>query len=289
MALALAMVTTGCAGIEANPVVQKVAQSPVTPVVLQIVKGALVKLATQQGAQNPPVGVVALAGVWGVDQLEKKVAEIRKASQGKKEEESATLLLVNQVIDGVQRTSVFRITTNRKIVVAMNGKFVQEIEERKITITAEPGTDSTIVVSDAQAGQVPFITGAVALSPSNLFTKDHTRADLDGGRDEEVADGDKAADLRVEGGKYGLTAVNGARAARWTSSDDPSLAGCGSLPGDSWGTRLYEEFPGAGVAKDVWCVQTGDGRYGTLAWSGTGAMHMHVWNFRYVLWKKPGE
>ncbi|MEU7701487.1 hypothetical protein [Streptomyces sp. NPDC039028] len=287
VALALAMVTTGCAGIEANPVAQKVAESPVTPVVLRIVKGALVKLAAQ-GVQNPTVGVVAVAGVWGVDQLEKKVAEIRKASQGKEGEENATLLLINQVIDGVQQTSVFRITTNRKIVVAMNGKFIQEVEDRKITITAEPGTDSTIVVTDAQKGQVPFINGKVGITyhyAVDFITDDRSRADLDTGRDKELTHDDPAVDLKTEK-EGGMTAVNGAKAARWTGPGNPSLAGCSSLPERSWITGLYSYLPQRNVNQDVWCVRTGEGRYGTLAWAGSGDA---VWNLGYVLWKKPGD
>ncbi|MFJ8039894.1 hypothetical protein ACIRBX_05160 [Kitasatospora sp. NPDC096147] len=280
VALGLALVTTGCT-MEANPVVRQVAQNPVTPIVLEIVKGGLVKLATSAGAQNPPVAAIALAGVWGVSELEKKVAEIRKEAGAA--EPDTTLLLINQTIDGTVRTSVFKISTGRKLSVALNGRFVQEIEPRRISITAEPGTDSTIVVSDAKAGEAVFISRTLAMGSG-----DRSYADLETGRDNKVKRDDRSADLRVDGGG-GLTTVNGAWAAKWTSTDTPSLAGCGSLPEASWTTVLYPEEPPVEVYKDVWCLRSGDGRYGTFAWGGGIAGWPDQWKLAYVLWKKADD
>ncbi|MFE0459704.1 hypothetical protein ACFW1A_10640 [Kitasatospora sp. NPDC058965] len=283
MALATTLAATGCS--QANKVVSEVAQSPITPIVLKIVHDQLVQLAADSAPVNPTVAAVATLGVFAVDAASSQVAAEQKKNKAAAD---ATYLLITQTIGGKTETSIFKITTSHKLLVAMNGTFVESIEPKKVTITAQPGTDSTIVVTDAQAGQVPYINATVHLrrrSAIHLGSGDYTHADLDTGRDKDLPAPDKNADLQV-GDTADLKAVNGAEASRWTSSDAPSQAGCQSLPEGSWTTVLYTVNPG-GLGNDVWCVRSKQGRYGVLA--GAAASPNYDWNIGYVLWKKPDD
>jgi len=284
LVLSLAMTTTGCT--ETNNVIKVAAQSPITPIVLKIVHGGLVTIA--EDVPSPQAKAVALVGVFAVDTLSSAVAS--EQNNEKAMAEDAVLLLVTQTIRGQVQTSVFKITTSHKLIVAMNGKFIETLEPKKITITAEPGTDSTIVVTDAQAGQITYINAKINLAPSNFANNmlgDHSHTDLDTGRDKNLPDPNQNADL-FDSGTGGVVTVNGAKAARWTSSDAPTLAGCESLPKAAWTTKLYGSFQNlGGPGGDVWCVLSKQGRYGTLASGGNNANY--AWTFGYVLWKKPGD
>ncbi|MFE0465242.1 hypothetical protein ACFW1A_38940 [Kitasatospora sp. NPDC058965] len=286
VALAVVLAATGCT--EANKVVKAAAQSPITPIVLKIVHDRLVEIVATNAVDDPAVAGVALMGVFGVDALSSQVAAEQKkdAAAG-----DVTLLLVAQTINGKAETSVFKVTTDHKLVVAMNGKFIESLEPKKITITAEPGTDSTIVVTDAQASQIPYLHATVAMGPSNFINNnidgDHSHADLDTGQVKNLPDVGKNADLYVSV-TGSVATVNGAKAARWTAKEAPSLAGCSSLPDTAWTTQLYGSYSSfGGPGDDVWCVRSKQGRYGTLA--GGGTSFSYAWNFGYVLWKKPGD
>lgn len=285
-ALMLGAGLTGCS--QAADAARDAAQSPIAPIVLKIVHGALVEAA----ADDPtPLSVLALLGVFATDKAESYVAKEQKLAAA---DNQFTLLVVEQTVKGTRESSVFKISTGHKLVVAMNGRFIETIQPNLITISATPNTDSTIVVTDADAGQVVYKHATVNLSGSvpviNWVYGDHSLIDLDTGQDKNLKNVANA-DLKVDSDAQ-IQTENGAKAALWTLTGTPSLATCESLPATQWTDSLFAQNGltnrlGNRTAHNVWCVRSKEGRYGVI--SQVNANLNYAWTFDYVLWKKPGD
>jgi hypothetical protein len=273
---------------QTGDVIDAAAQSPLAPIVLKIVHGALVAAATDDPT---PLSVLALLGVFATDKASAFVAKEQKIAAANNQ---FTLLEVDQIVKGRRETSIFKVTTEHKLVVAMNGKFIETIQPNLITISPAPNTDSIIVVTDADAGQVPYIRATVNMSASetlvNMVYGDHSLVDLDTGKDKNVKN-IKDADLKLDLDAQ-IETENGAKAALWTLPGDPSLATCESLPASQWTDTLFAsdgvlDRLGNRSAHNVWCVRTKEGRYGAV--SQRTANINYAFTFDYVLWEKPGD
>ncbi|WP_326552789.1 hypothetical protein [Micromonospora sp. NBC_01813] len=248
----------------------------------------VVELAKESVAALPaPYRIVAEVGIYATEEAANEQAA----------DQDATYLLINQTIDGAQQVSVFRIDTTRKLRIDMDGRFVTEIEQNRITITADPTVDSTLVITDA-LGSEPVYAGSRL-----VFDGDDLHYDLDTGRfgdpaqDPEFAAAMDLVEPRFAGTWSSLTGGqaalrNGAKAADWDEGT-PTLGGCSSLPDSAWndeevvqglfsGNRWRQLFP-------VYCIQTSDGRYGTLTQRTSVDGEQGPLQLEYVLWKKSGD
>jgi len=264
--LALALAVTGCA--QATSDVSAVMQSPITPIVLHVARDGLITVAEDSG--NPVVGGIAILGVAGIDLIDSKLRQARASAPGD------TLLVVRQTAHGQVKATIFKITTGRELQVAMNGKFIAEITPHEITITAEPGTGSTIVITDVNAGERVYRSGKLQLQHYR------SQADLDTGTDKNIPAG--KAEIE-EGFSTRLVTLDNTTGAPWTAGGQPSLATCASLPRQQWGTVLVGYRMTKVPAGTTWCVHTSQGRYGVII---MGASLLYD-DFSYVLWKKPGD
>lgn len=251
----------------------------VAPIVLEVAKDVAESLPT-------PQGLIAKLGVYALERTAEQQAE----------DADATYLLIDQTVDGKQQVSVFRIDTRRTLRIDMNGRFITDIERNKITIRVDPDVESTIVITDAEADEPVFGGGRF------VFDADHVNYDFDTGRfgdpalDPAFAEQMDAVDPNVAG-TYdsvtgGLAALrNGARSADW-GDGTPSLSGCSAIPDSDWDN---EEIVSALLTQNRWnrlhpvyCIQTSDGRYGTLTqrFANDDIETIHI---EYVLWSLPSD
>ena len=233
-----------------------------------------------------PQGLIVKLGVYALE----------KTAQQQAEDADATYLLIDQTVDGQQQISAFRIDTQRKLRIDMNGHFIADIERNLITIRVDPDVASTIVITDAEADEPVFTGGRF------VFDADHVNYDFDTGRfsdpdlDPEFASELDAVDPIVAG-TYdsvtgGLAALrNGARSADW-GDGTPTLAGCSAIPDSDWDN---EEIVSALLTQNRWnrlhpvyCIQTSDGRYGTLTqrFANDEIETIHI---EYILWSLPND
>ncbi|MFY1637493.1 hypothetical protein ACN27F_30190 [Solwaraspora sp. WMMB335] len=256
-------------------------EEAIMPIVIEVAKEVAVTL-------PPPYDVIAQVGIYATEEVAREQAADR----------DATYLLIEQTIEGEQQVSVFRIDTTRKLRIDMDGRFVAEIEQNLITITADPAVDSTIVITDALDGEPVFIGGRFVLDADHLYYDLDTARFGDPDQDPEFA---AAVDLvepefagvrnMFTGGRAALR--NGALAADWDEGT-PTRGGCSALPESAWNDEKVVEgmFSGNRWQRvvPVFCIRTSDGRYGTLAHrlptddEPEGTLQME-----YVLWKEPGD
>lgn len=258
-------------------------------IVLQASSNQLVQIAA---AIDPRLGAIAFIAVVAWDNVEAVLGHEHARAP------ADTLLVVRQTIDGKQKASIFRITAKRKLQVALNGKFAEQITRHRITITVAPGSSSTIVVADAQVAHDTYRSGAMLMVDSNKinsFLVGHRRyANLDTGRDTNVspADAELQAGLGTE-----LSAVHGTTAARLTGGAQPSLATCSGLPKNQWttslsGYRLTSIPPGT-----IWCLHTSQGRYAAIIFTvGPGGLlakldggSFNGDHFDFVVWRQRAD
>ena len=262
--LAAAGAITGCSHqteADANAVLQ----SPTATIVLDVTKGGLILVGTLVPAAAPLTDL----GVWGINELQGHEAKAHA------ENANATLLIITHTIDGKQLGTIYRIGTDRTLQVTMNGRFVEEITPGVITITAQPGTASTIVVSDANAGEKIHRKGTVI-----LWRRGYS-ADLDTGTQSSVNTAD--AEILL-GYSTTLSAINGTTVVLWPGPGEPSLRACESFPAGQWSGRLsgirLRNIP----VGTTWCVHTRDGYYGVIV---VQPRHdLVAFTLAYVLWDK---
>gem|GEM_PF-1389012 len=255
-------------------------EEAIMPIVVEIAKESVAALPA-------PYRIVAEVGIYATEEAAREQAA----------DQDATYLMINQTIDGTQRVSVFRIDTTRKLRIDMDGRFVTEIEQNRITITADPTVDSTLVITDALDSEPVYAGDRL------VFDGDDLHYDLDTGRfgdpeqDPEFAAAVDLVEPRFAGTWSSLTGGqaalrNGAQAADWDEGT-PTLGGCSSLPDSAWndeevvqgmfsGNRWRRLFP-------VYCIRTSDGRYGTLTQRTSVDGEEGPLQLEYVLWKKPGD
>ncbi|ROO58738.1 hypothetical protein EDC02_0505 [Micromonospora sp. Llam0] len=269
LATASILIGAGCTGGTDERLV--VFEEQIVPIVIEAGKAGAKAL-------PPPYGQVVLVGIFATEQLLEEHAK----------DQDVTYLLIEQVIDGEQQISVFQIDTNRKLKVAMNGSFIQEIERNQIRITVDPEVESTIVVTDALTDDVVEVEGEFRIYGNDLVTYgDNTKAhyDLDSGQHGDP-DTDPAYAEVVDISMPDVIGIgahlrNGARIADWQSGT-PSFAECSSLPGDRWKDRMRASGGNFWKLRPTFCIRTSDGRYGVLSIKIDQSM-------RYVLWKTPGS
>ena len=251
----------------------------VAPIVLELAKDAVETLPT-------PQGLIAKVGVYALE----------KTAEQQAVDADATYVLIDQSVDGQQQVSVFRIDTQRKLRIDMNGHFITDIERNQITIRVDPDVESTIVITDAESNEPVFGGGRF------VFDSDHAHYDFDTGRfgnpdlEPEFAQQLDAVDPYIAG-TYdaitgGLAALrNGARSADW-GDGTPTLSGCSAIPDSEWNS---EEIVSALLTQNRWnrihpvyCIQTSEGRYGTLTerFADDDSETIHI---EYVLWKGPTD
>jgi hypothetical protein len=263
------------------------ADSPIAPIVLKITHGALVAISA---VAPPPFDAITELGAWGSDKAAYYVDQQQQKAQAAKD---FTLVVVTQTVRGAQKSSLFKVTTDHAIKAAINGRVVETIQPYLVTIVAQPGTDSTIVITDANDGQIPFLRATVNLAPSshvgNALLGDHSLIDLDTGADKNLHDSAKA-DLRVESNAQVQT-LNGAQTALWALPGIPTLAACESLPKSLWSDVLFTGNTSLNnlsnrLSHDTWCVRSKTGRYGTIS---ELTSKLYTYTLDYVLWKLPSD
>lgn len=262
--VAVAGTVTGCShrvDADANAVLQ----SPVGTIVLDVTKYGLILV----GTAVPVAAPLTDLGVWGIDELQSHEAKAHA------ENANATLLIITHTVGGKQLGTIYRIATDRTLQVTMNGHFVEEITPGVITVTAQPGTASTIVVSDPNANEKVYRKGTV------VFWRRGYSANLDKGTHSTVTPAD--AEI-VQGFSTTLSAVNGTTVVMWPGPGEPSLRACESFPANQWsgrlsGIRLHNIPVGT-----TWCVHTTGGYYGVIVVQPSH--DMVAFTFSYVLWAK---
>jgi hypothetical protein len=242
-----------------------VLQSPVATIVLDVAKDGLITVGTLVPVAEPLTDL----GVWGINELQGQEAKDHT------ENANATLLIITHTVDGKQLGTIYRIDTDRTLQVTMNGRFVEEITPGVITITAQPGTASTIVVSDANTGEKINREGTV------IFWRRGYSADLDTGTQSSV----NTADAEIlQGYSTTLTAINRTTVVLWPGPGQPSLRACESFPASQWSGRLSGIRLNNIPVGTTWCVHTTDGYYGVIV---VQSRHdLTAFTFSYVLWDK---
>jgi hypothetical protein len=263
--LTMSAVIAGCSAGAASSDFNAVTQSPITPIVLNVTKAGLIAL---EDSGIPGGDVIGPLGTWGIGLLQDHIAK------GHAQSPNATLLIVTHTAGGKQVGTIYRIDTDRTLQVMLNGKFVEEITPGIITITAQPGTDSKIVVTDANASERIYRKG------SATFWRKGYSLDLDTGQAGSVT----IQGAEISQGYFGnITAVNGTRAVQWPGPGQPSLNACMSFPAGQWGTSLSGPRLGAIPAGTTWCVHTTRGYYGAIV---TQSDSLSGFRFTYVLWSR---
>jgi hypothetical protein len=259
----------GCSSGQASTgQVTGVMQSPITKTVLDVTKSGLIVVAGD--SDNPVISGIALAGIYAIDLLQSQVAQVHAADP------AATLLVITHTVNGKQEVSIYKITTEREVKVTMNGKFVEEITPYEITITAQPGTNSTIVVTDANADERIYREGTITLLEDH---SKYSRANLDTGASVSVPS-DQAEIIFGFAGK--VSAVNGTTVTLWQGPGQPSLNACSSLPQQQWSTQVVGYRLTPVQVGTEWCVHTGAGHYGVILVDGD----LIGFKLSYVLWVK---
>lgn len=272
LALSLA-VSAGLSGCAGHPSVSGLTTDAIKPIVLHVARNALVKIASS----NPEVGGIILIGVVAYDTLNPILRKAKAHADGN------LILVVNQTINGKAESSVFKVTTRRQLQVALDGHFVEEITPGEVIINAKPGTDSTITITDAAAGESVYRTGGMSMHGGVRFIlSDHSLANLDTGKDDKV--GHDHAELVISNDEKLVSTANGTVVAPWNAPGVPALGFCKSLPASEWTTALWKgtSFPAKGT---TFCVHTSEGRYGAIVMNGGQTR----FDFTYVIWKKPGD
>ncbi len=254
----------GCTGLSSSEVDSSPEQT-IVPMVIKVAKTAVRLIPDKR------VKVIAQVGVTGAASVANKWTKAR----------NGTYLVVAQTVAGKYQATVFRVASQRKLRIDMNGRFIQEVERNLITITIPPSAEATIVVTDAESGDRLHREGKF-----RLIGFDGTAAiDLDNGElknpkdDPELA---KRADLRTGsfGKDWAARLINGAAVADW-KGDKPVQGECMSLPDKEWKKAFVS---GDWLAlRPAFCLRTSEGRYGYLKGGIDLVTHS------YVIWKKPDE
>lgn len=263
-ALAACLSLTACGNSPSAQISAATTQS-VEGLVLHAGVNALVGIAYNV---NPVLGGAVELGVYAYKEATKKVHLLAA-------EHAVTVLEVKQVINGRAKYSIFKVTTSRKLTVALNGHFVEYITAHRILIDVAPNTASTIVVTVKNQAGVIYRKGQFVFG----FTYGRQLFNLDTGVGGHLAgkDAELYRHLRV------ISGINGTEVSRWSQKQPPTLANCASLPASAWSTELSGIFTVFNVGT-TWCVRTTRHRYGVIVESNA---FENV--FQYVLWKKPSD
>lgn len=279
-AAAAVVAVVAVAACSAPNVINTASTSPIPPIVMNIVGSELPSIAEDAAdAAAPGSGEIVKLGVYGIKALAQKLTKDRAQDTNN----ASTILVVEQTIGETVKASVFKITTDHQLQVAMNGKFVEQVAPGEIIIKVTPGTDSRIVITDPTASQIVYRSGTIKVGSSSwlkVFVGNHNiYANLDSGQDSNVP----AADAEIDTSQNIVLTANGTEVAPWQGTGRPGLAICSSLPPQMW-TNVMVDVEQDNVG-EIWCVHTSQGRYGTIEYTGF-AVH---WSFAYVLWRKSAD
>ncbi|MGN9846777.1 hypothetical protein ACTMTI_52630 [Nonomuraea sp. H19] len=260
---------TSCAP---NPIVS--AYEAYSPIVLAVLPEA---------APKTIPGIAVSLGLFAVDALAKYLIDHTVPKD-------KTWLLVEQTLQGQQKTSVFELNTDHELKVSVNGAQLKHVDlyvkERQIKVIIPPGITAKVAVTDAKGGDSVAVRGTV---PGNL----NGSQDLDTGKTFQVDPPEAhTADIRIKtvGINVGPELINGATAAKFTGTGQPTLSACMSIPSTAWTSKL-QNWQG-GDKDRAWCIKTNAGHYGlavpkvtSVFWAGPtedfGAIS-------YLLWAQPG-
>jgi hypothetical protein len=270
--VALCIILASCAfsGSPAN-VISKSTEESVEGLVLHAAANRAVGIVYNA---DPVLGTVVEVGVYELErEASKKIALLAADPE-------VTALVVNQQINGKREVSVFKVTTSRKLTVALDGKFVEHISAHLITIDAAPNTASTIVVTVTDQSAAVYRKGQVNFS----LTGDRAYS-FDAGRGGDLS----ATEVEIRqktllGIASGYYTANGTSVYRWPYNQPPTLANCASVPTQDWSTEVSGTFTKT-PRGTTWCVHTGGDRYGVMVRSSTVVPFVFI----YLLWKKPGD
>jgi hypothetical protein len=188
---------------------------------------------------------------------------------------------------------VFELATDQELKVSVNGAQLRHVDlyvkERQIKVVIPPGTAAKVVVTDAKGGHSVAVRGTV---PGDLSGSQ----DLDTGRTFQSDQPEAGtADIRIKGNGLveinpGPKLINGATAAKFTGTGQPTLGACMSTPPSAWKAE-FQDWP---LDKDhAWCIKTNAGHYG-LAVPKVARKFIRVGSTKdlsaitYLLWEQPG-
>lgn len=202
-------------------------------------------------------GIAVDLGLFAVDALARYLID-HTVRSGK------TWLLIEQTLNGQQKTSVFELNTDHELKVSVNGAQLKHVDiyvkKQQIKVVIPPGTTAKIAVTDAQGSESVKVRGTV---PGDLGGSQ----DLDTGRAYHHTLGQadppeaRTADIRIRRViNTGPELINGATAARFTGTGEPTLSACMSTPSTAWTSKL-QDWQG-GDKDRAWCIKTNAGRYG---------------------------
>ncbi|MBB0243099.1 hypothetical protein FNQ90_02980 [Streptomyces alkaliphilus] len=233
-----------------------VLEDKVAPIVIKATRNAPIK--------DPGLKILTYVGSYALEHY----LEHRKEKRF--EPENDTILTVRQQIDGADQVTVFRIDSERKLRIEMNGKFIQDVERGKIDIAVDPEVDSVILITDFHDEDEIAVHGDFLVSPYPWPGPTHI--DLDTGR--TTNDRDDTVDFRSGGlTRGGLHGVNGALVARWEDGQ-PSRTACSELPPGQWKEKTDYTMS----LSVTYCIVTNEGRYGFVRIASPNS---------YVVWEHP--
>ncbi|MFI6316925.1 hypothetical protein ACIBG8_05370 [Nonomuraea sp. NPDC050556] len=226
-------------------------------------------------------GIAVSLGLFAADALAKYLIDHTVP-------EDKTWLLIEQTLQGRRQTTVFELNTDHELKVSVNGAQLKQVDlyvtVRQIKVVIPPGTTATVAVTDAKGGDGVAVRGTVT-----------GELDLDTGKTLQP-DSPEASktDIRIKqfGINIGPELVNGATAAKFTGTAEPTLSACMSLPSTAWKSEFQDwQWPGRD-GDHGWCIKTNAGHYGLAVPKATGAFWAgpteEFGAISYVLWAQPG-
>ncbi len=182
--------------------------------------------------------------------------------------EDVTQLFICRTVRGKRRCNAYQINSDRKMRITMNGKFVQDIERNRVTISAK--SKSTITVTDISPTGTPT---PLAHPAADIDKEDF---DLSETSDDTLLDFERSEmghrhglpDLAYDHVTGQLRVVNGAKISRvykygWFASwgrDIPSEEKC--KKSHKWANNFKRNDLDASII--VACIKTAEGNYGNM-------------------------
>ncbi|MFI6585176.1 hypothetical protein [Embleya sp. NPDC050493] len=173
-------------------------------------------------------------------------------------------IVVRRKVGATVQNAGYRVAYAGKVHVITNGRTVQTFEPGKklITIDATSDTPTTIAVVDS-LDQPVRSSGKFRL----LVAGGYTDYDFD----TDKRSGSRAG-TDLHAGLGGPSAAHGARYAKYSGDRKPSLSDCVTVAPDAWSADF-----GKLDNRGHYCLQTSEGRFGTVGISNTTEYSYTMW------------
>ncbi|GCD95617.1 hypothetical protein [Embleya hyalina] len=173
-------------------------------------------------------------------------------------------IVVRRKVGGTVRNTGYRVAYAGKVYVLTNGRTAQSFEPSRKLITIDATSDTPTAVAVVDSLEQPVrSSGKFRLLVAGKYT------DYDFDSDKRSA---SHAGTDLHAGLGGPSAAHGALYAKFSGDKTPSLQDCVTEPPDAWGGDFNKLNPFG-----HYCLQTADGRFGTLGISNTSEYSYTMW------------